>query len=775
MKTHKCSSSFIRRAAFLLFLSMLLSVFTVFPSHALEDDGIEQALSGTVKAPLSADTPVTEEETAPYLPSEEPEMSASSVQVANNTENTSIFLSSGVDMAVNATQQLFVVTALPNADSVSILVDKPALLSIGTPTSLYEGEMYVLITAKKTGIATVTVKVKDGDEVLDTATIEIYITMDDGIYLIKNCATHLPTSLGDYYLRVGEPSAEPPTIHASTNTYGDMTNNIYRYWRIEYAGNGCYYIRPLMNENMSLYAVGSGVTVSDNTPYKWIIRYQSGGYEIIQPPIEPQNNTGMVLSTYTVQTGIYSPTLGQEYYYAIPTLVAVQDMAFERWNFIQSDISGIYFRNNTTQSIRSTISVQSLLGNGQVDLNDLGYSPVAFGYEGTLRWSSGNTAIAEVGANTGMITPKKHGAVTITISASGSQLSKSFTVTFTLNGTYFLRNLETDLYADIQNGTMSNGNEIEQQTFDGDNTQKWIFTHIGSNVYTIRSAKNTAYYLGVQNNSTTDGANIVLRTGGVTAGMKWRIEAGNEGYKIVSYSDSSMVLATYSSNSTPGQKLILGDYVDNTSYRDEWVIIEPFSLALTGVPDSGHDHLSALNHVKNLGGWNSNIVRSTTFTSVSPCKQDLQNCNIFVSRSHGHIVKDGDSSPVRAFTTGIILNNSTDMGLYGRTWTNMTSESDVILDSEDYSGLDIVVFVGCKTGFEGHNLPERMHERGAKVAIGFKNEIDCDDANTWTERFFNNLFMGKTIEEAKQTACFNLSITEDCVNIYGDTSWTLTQ
>ena len=52
--------------------------------------------------------------------------------------------------------------------------------------------------------------------------------------------------------------------------------------------------------------------------------------------------------------------------------------------------------------------------------------------------------------------------------------------------------------------------------------------------------------------------------------MKWRIEAGNEGYKIVSYSDSTMVLATYSSNSTPGQKLILGDYVDNTSYRDEW-------------------------------------------------------------------------------------------------------------------------------------------------------------------------------------------------------------
>jgi hypothetical protein len=52
--------------------------------------------------------------------------------------------------------------------------------------------------------------------------------------------------------------------------------------------------------------------------------------------------------------------------------------------------------------------------------------------------------------------------------------------------------------------------------------------------------------------------------------MKWRIEEGNEGYKIVSYSDSSMVLATNSSSATVGQKLILGDYVDNDSYRDEW-------------------------------------------------------------------------------------------------------------------------------------------------------------------------------------------------------------
>jgi hypothetical protein len=118
---------------------------------------------------------------------------------------------------------------------------------------------------------------------------------------------------------------------------------------------------------------------------------------------------------------------------------------------------------------------------------------------------------------------------------------------------------------------MKSGNEVEQQTFDGASTQKWKFVYYGGgNIYTIRSAQNNNYYLGIENNSTSDGANIVLRTGTVTSGMKWRIMQGNEGWKICAYSDTSMVLATNSSNATAGQKLILGDWVDNDSYRDEW-------------------------------------------------------------------------------------------------------------------------------------------------------------------------------------------------------------
>ena len=92
------------------------------------------------------------------------------------------------------------------------------------------------------------------------------------------------------------------------------------------------------------------------------------------------------------------------------------------------------------------------------------------------------------------------------------------------------------------------------------NTQKWIFAHIGSNVYTIRSTKNNSYYLGIQNDSTADETPIVLRTGTVTNGMKWKVERGDEGYKIVSYSDQTMVLCTGTASATAGNNLKLSDF-----------------------------------------------------------------------------------------------------------------------------------------------------------------------------------------------------------------------
>ena len=73
--------------------------------------------------------------------------------------------------------------------------------------------------------------------------------------------------------------------------------------------------------------------------------------------------------------------------------------------------------------------------------------------------------------------------------------------------------------------------------------------------------------------STADETPIVLRTGSPTNGMKWKVEKGDEGYKIVSYSDPTRVLCTGTASATAGSNLKLSDFEGgNNSYQDEWDI-----------------------------------------------------------------------------------------------------------------------------------------------------------------------------------------------------------
>jgi len=68
---------------------------------------------------------------------------------------------------------------------------------------------------------------------------------------------------------------------------------------------------------------------------------------------------------------------------------------------------------------------------------------------------------------------------------------------------------------------------------------------------------------------------VVLRTGTITNGVKWKIESTvNGAYKIIPKTgvSSGYILATTTSNASNGYKLIQGDYIDNNSYRDEWLI-----------------------------------------------------------------------------------------------------------------------------------------------------------------------------------------------------------
>ena len=390
----------------------------------------------------------------------------------------------------------------------------------------------------------------------------------------------------------------------------------------------------------------------------------------------------------------------------------------------------------------------------------------------TVGWTSSDETVATVSDNgyvigcsagTAVITAIYDGATgMLGVKTARCQVTVSSDLILE-NGTYFLKNKQTGRYADIKGPTMALGTTIHQWQFHGGNSQEWVFDYLGDGYYSIRSNNSSSpYYLGVKNDSTGLDVDIVLRTGTITDGMKWRIELTQNGaYKIIPKTGeaSGYVLATSTSNTTNGAKLIQGDYIDNNSYRDEW-IIEPYSIMFYGVTNSGHDHITCLNTISDTmynRAWTNITVRSGAI-NASTCKNDLTSNDIFASRSHGFLVTYSGTAGVAS--TGILLNDtnieSNMIVFFSHSWSNMSSGSMSISSNDDYSRMNVALFIGCRTGAGGEggrNLPSTIVQRGAKAAIGFSESILCYDANTWTLNFFTKMLQGATLQEAVNYAC----------------------
>ena len=82
-----------------------------------------------------------------------------------------------------------------------------------------------------------------------------------------------------------------PTIRASTDTYGALDSDIYRYWYFEHLGNNEYVIRSMANKSQLLTITSSSLTStivtlreysgSYPTNARWIISRGSYGYVLV--------------------------------------------------------------------------------------------------------------------------------------------------------------------------------------------------------------------------------------------------------------------------------------------------------------------------------------------------------------------------------------------------------------------------------------------------------------------------------------------------------------
>ncbi len=492
---------------------MLLSFFTVFPSFAEGSGGeITPQLPDTASSDAVVTEPSVNIETEP-MQNEVAIAEVTSTPVRHETENTRIS-AYGIDISVGGTSDVWVTTKLTTAQSVTFTSSNPSVASLpNTPytVTVQDGTACAQLTAIHVGASTITATVNCSDNTTETVSIEVYVVLEDGIYVMSNAnyGDNYPT-YGTYYLQT-----KGTEVRISSEVYNNnVTYDQYRYWRIEHLGNNEYVIRSFANDNrilskststsnVVLYTTVAGESVPDNA--KWVI----SGTTATIPSYTIRNKTDTTKSLCPPLSAAPEATpsdYSSSYYYAYttPTFLPSDNMQFEFWTIAP----GMFIKNRDTQNRYYSVSTTCALDREQVTLNDLGYELITDAQPSSIMWSSTNEDVATV--NAGTITLEQYGSAIITATITVGHVVSSVNCTLQVvpieNGVYFMRNLQTGIYADIENNSLTVNNEIEQQTFDGASTQKWKLVYYGGgDVYTIRSAQNISCYLGIENNSTDDG------------------------------------------------------------------------------------------------------------------------------------------------------------------------------------------------------------------------------------------------------------------------------
>ena len=113
----------------------------------------------------------------------------------------------------------------------------------------------------------------------------------------------------------------------------------------------------------------------------------------------------------------------------------------------------------------------------------------------------------------------------------------------------------------------------------------------------------------------------------------------------------------------------------------------------------------------------------------------------FISRSHGGYDSAGTFISISDTSQESFLGTSE---IYD--FTNKKAKVDL-------SDVELALFVGCYTSYHSNtSLTDAAVAAGADYSIGFKDSINCNGANKWTESFFNYLEDGNSIEVSAQNA-----------------------
>ena len=368
-----------------------------------------------------------------------------------------------------------------------------------------------------------------------------------------------------------------------------------------------------------------------------------------------------------------------------------------------------------------------------------------------------------------------NGDTVVQITANGSNNQKfRFTIeaeSKSPEGLYIIKNGSITDNLCIRKNRVPLFQAIRPYQFDGEHDQIWEIVYDSEKYYKIVNKDENGEKLLTAPASYSNNSAVTLEneySGTTRYRQLWVLTVKENGlYQLQSrYHDE------YYSNG--GSKLVLGFSEDSSgkyvSIRNDGVdtgwVLDGRSTVMYSIPNEEHDHISTLSLIES--SFNGTLGFGYIYEGVTTpkeCKVDMSKSRYFVTRSHGGFYTSGDD----ILSTGIWLSEEENGFLSGVDPLNACED---ISEADMFTKLDLVVFCGCKTAFDTieDNICEAMIGKGVQTVIGFEDSIGCDKANNWTFKFWQQMLMGKSVQDSVANANEYSEIT---AKIYGDADFAL--
>lgn len=178
---------------------------------------------------------------------------------------------------------------------------------------------------------------------------------------------------------------------------------------------------------------------------------------------------------------------------------------------------------------------------------------------------------------------------------------------------YNIKNVRSGQYLDVCNANTSDGTNVIQWKYTGNDNQKWKVVYLGGGLYKIVSALDTTKALTVGSSSGGNGINIYISTFTNSVTQRFALERKSDSTHKVLTNASNYICAMTVQNASCNQGANVFQYTYNGTHNDEWLFeisndAYYSSLGIKYARDNYNNHLNTYGDMSDLGGDCANFV-----------------------------------------------------------------------------------------------------------------------------------------------------------------------